>query len=106
MTPRALRLVMLAALLFAVLLGPFSLRAAEATTYKIIDLGTLGGANSMAVAVNATGQVVGLSDNTTGALRGFSWTAAGGMVDLGTFGGSLSSATALNDSGQVVGYAY
>src|SRR5207249_4109348 len=73
-------------------------------TGGMIDLGTLGGSASQAVAVNASGQVVGAS-YTAGdsATRAFSWTAAAGMIDLGTLGGSSSSAEAVNASGQVVG---
>ena len=51
----------------------------------MIDLGTLGGITSHAVAVNESGEVVGdsaIAGDT--ATHAFSWTAAGGMVDLGT----------------------
>ena len=73
----------------------------------MVDLGTLGGNFSSAVAVNNNGQVVGLSDTTASVSpnHAFSWTAAGGMVDLGTLGGANSSAYAVNDNGQVVGTA-
>src|SRR5438094_286512 len=80
----------------------------------MIDLGTLGGMNSLAEAVNDRGQVVGWSDTPadTGVVvaccsvsRAFSWTQAGGVLDLGTLGGSSSTALAVNASGQVVGYA-
>jgi hypothetical protein len=37
--------------------------SAAATTYKAIDLGTLGGATSVATAINATGQLSGDSPN-------------------------------------------
>ncbi len=49
-----------------------------------VDLGTLGGAGSQAVAVNDAGQVVGISQRNweTVYLHAFSWTASGGMVDL------------------------
>jgi probable HAF family extracellular repeat protein len=76
---------------------------AQAGPYTPIDLGTLGGSSSQAVAVNASGQVVGYS-STTGdaATHAFSWTAGRGMVDLGTLGGD-SWARAVNASGQVAG---
>jgi len=70
-----------------------------------VDLGTLGGHNSGAVAVNHNGQVVGTSDLDNGVQHAFSWTPATGMMDLGTFGGPSSSASAVNDSGHVVGDA-
>ena len=77
--------------------------AAVAAAYGALDLGTLGGNSSEAIAVNSTGQVVGGSSTASGATHAFSWTAAGGMVDLGTLGGDYSEAVAVNDSGQVVG---
>ena len=64
----------------------------------MVDLGTLGGDYSEAVAVNDSGQVVGDANG-----HAFSWTAAGGMVDLGTLGGNYSEAVAVNSTGQVVG---
>ena len=73
----------------------------------MVDLGTLGGSSSSAVALNESGQVVGWSNTSSeGSKHAFSWTAAGGMVDLGTLGGSTSDATAVNDNGQIVGSAY
>jgi probable HAF family extracellular repeat protein len=82
--------------------------AAIPTQYRLTDLGTLGGAESYAEALNnATPvQVTGnsfLSDNTS--RRGFIYTAGGSMVsvDLGpnvsTFGNGI------NDDGDVVGTA-
>jgi probable HAF family extracellular repeat protein len=78
-----------------------------------IDLGTLGGASSVAVAVNSTGQVIGVSDTglfdpDTGVSvwHAFSWTARGGMVDLGTNGYRGSTAVAVNDLGQVIGTVF
>jgi probable HAF family extracellular repeat protein len=72
----------------------------------MMDLGTLGGPNSVAVAVNGAGQVVGWSDTTFESdppVHAFSWTRTGGMVDLGTLGGTTSVAVAVNAVGQVVG---
>jgi probable HAF family extracellular repeat protein len=71
----------------------------------MVDLGTLGGTFSEAVAVSASGQVVGGSSLPGDASQhAFSWTEKGGMRDLGTLGGSFSEATAVSASGQVVGY--
>jgi probable HAF family extracellular repeat protein len=72
---------------------------------KLVDLGTLGGRNSGAVAINASGQVAGTAETTDQEDRAFSWTEASGMLPIGTFGGNLSSATAVSASGEVVGGA-
>jgi probable HAF family extracellular repeat protein len=73
--------------------------------YRIVDLGTLGGATSTAEAINEHGQVVGWSDTAGGNRHAFLY-GDGVMQDLGTLtGGSDSYATALNDRGQVVGYS-
>ena len=66
-----------------------------------MNLGSLGGDQSGAVAVNDNGEVVGTSDGHL-----FAWTAGGGMVDLGGLGGGSASPSALNNSGQVVGTGY
>jgi probable HAF family extracellular repeat protein len=87
-------------------MGTSGALAAPPPGWGSIDLGTLGGTQSHAWAVNAAGEVVG--DSTTAddlATHAFSWTAAGGMHDLGTLGGTYSSATAVNTSGQIAGYA-
>lgn len=73
--------------------------------YAVRDLGTLGGAASAAVALSATGQVVGWAETTSGARHAVSWDAAGSVHDLGTLGGATSSAAAVNDLGVVVGSA-
>ena len=73
------------------------------------DLGTLGGRNSEATAINDWSQVVGSSD-----IAGSSVTHAflyqnGAMVDLNTFlpagsGWVLEAATAINSAGEIAGY--
>jgi len=90
---------------------------------QIVDLGTFGGNESMAAAVNSRGQVVGsalnstpdpyslidflfcLSSNGTQA-RAFLWQ-NGEKQDLGTLGtGNDALAFFINDAGQVAGFSY
>jgi probable HAF family extracellular repeat protein len=69
------------------------------------DLGTLGGSDSHALAVNSLGQVVGYSATASGTTHGFLWRSGSGMTDLGALGGSFSLAVAVNDLAQVVGWS-
>jgi len=69
------------------------------------DLGTLGGANGTANAINDAGQVTGNADLPSGLSHAFRWT-KGKMTDLGTLNGDKSSASsAINSQGQIVGYS-
>lgn len=69
---------------------------------KIQDLGTLGGATSEAHGINRNGQVVGVSETSSGP-RAFLWNGTA-MQDLGTLPGDTSSrADAINDQGTVIG---
>jgi probable HAF family extracellular repeat protein len=70
--------------------------------YSLISLGTLGGKSSFAVAINATGQIVGRSETTDGRKHAFLFN-KGMMLDLGTLGGKNSEAYSINASGQIVG---
>lgn len=70
--------------------------------YTVTDLGTLGGTESMAYGINASGQIVGYAFNANQKRRAFLY-ANGQMRDLGTLGGPISTAFAINDAGQVVG---
>ena len=78
---------------------------AQSAPYEAVDLGTLGGRESQAVAISNMGQVVGWSATVSGRQHAFSWTATGGLTDLGTLGGLDSQAVAVNDAGQVVGWS-
>jgi probable HAF family extracellular repeat protein len=74
------------------------------------DLGTLGGPDAMAYAINESGQIVGYSytndtpnpDTGIPTVDPFLW-AGGKMIDLRTLGGTIAYATWLNDRGQVIG---
>jgi probable HAF family extracellular repeat protein len=69
-----------------------------------VELGTLGGAESEAMGINAGGVVVGRADTAAGQGHAFRWL-NGRMEDLGTLpGGSWSSAYAISDNGQIAGY--
>jgi len=76
-------------------------------SYTVIDLGTLGGSQSQANDINASGQVVGVSlrSESVGGWRAFLWQ-DGIMTDLGTLGGDYSRAIGINDVGQIVGHSY
>jgi probable HAF family extracellular repeat protein len=77
-------------------------RLAEARSIR--DLGTLGGANSIARAINQSGQIVGEAETAAGLTHAFIFTPwVGRMQDLGTLGGRFSFAGGLNSRGQVVG---
>jgi probable HAF family extracellular repeat protein len=76
-------------------------------TYAITDLGTLGGPDSYATGINASGQVVGSSYTSNSTSHAFLYS-AGVTIDLNSLipadsGWTLSNANAINDRGQIVG---
>lgn len=68
------------------------------------EIGTFGGATSVAVAVNKNGIAVGQADLADGSVHAFVFR-NGLLRDLGTFGGANSWASGINDRGQIVGTA-
>ncbi|HEX5324162.1 MAG TPA: malectin domain-containing carbohydrate-binding protein [Capsulimonadaceae bacterium] len=93
------------ALIVLAVLAVASLQPAMAATYTIKDLGTLGGAMSVANAVNSNGQIAGQASNSAGSFLGFV-DKSGPLIPTGTLlGGSGSTATGVNSSGVVVGSA-
>lgn len=83
-------------------LSPVLPAQAASRGYTITDLGTLGGAESHAFAINNAGDVVGAALTEAGERHAFLYS-GGVMHDLGTLGGASSTAYAINDAGQVVG---
>jgi probable HAF family extracellular repeat protein len=66
---------------------------------QMTDLGTLGGPNSDARAINDRGQVTGHSETATGGGQAYIWS-KGRMTGLGT---GSQGGEALNNRGQVTG---
>ena len=69
------------------------------------NIGTLGGRDSFARAINNNGQVAGWADTTSGEKHAFLFS-NGTMTDLGTLGGLSSYALGINDNGQIVGESF
>jgi probable HAF family extracellular repeat protein len=76
--------------------------SAAPPAFTIVDLGTLGGAESVAFGVNELGDVVGWSLTRGGQQHACAWYDGVG-TDLGTLGGTASRAWAINDAGTIVG---
>jgi probable HAF family extracellular repeat protein len=75
------------------------------TEAGLVDIGTLGGSNSWAYAINDAGQVAGFSTTPTpGEYHAFVWTPGEGMVDLGNLGDRFIVVRDLNERGEIVGF--
>src|SRR5688500_17884190 len=87
-----LAVVCLLALTFLPLL-PARRGSAQAVTYVVTDLGTLGGTQSVGLGIDECGKVVGESYPTGSTTNHpFLWN-EGSFTDLGTFGGLSGSAS-------------
>ena len=81
------------------------LDAAKAAAYSVTNLGTLGGASSVALGINNFGEVVGYSETTAKQNHAFLYLVGTSLLDLGTLGGPDSYASRISDSGVLVGHA-
>jgi probable HAF family extracellular repeat protein len=94
----------LAAMLVAAALTTASPTFAQAArSYRVKDLGSLGGPYLVGLAMNNHGDVAGYAYLADGTIHAFRWTESGGLEDLGANGGWLSQAFGINDNGDVVG---
>jgi len=69
-----------------------------------IELGTLGGTNSRAFAINERVDITGTAQTTNGAFHAFLWR-QGRLEDLGTLGGRNSYGHAINSAFDIAGVA-
>lgn len=92
--------------LCAASLATVGLSAQAATTYKLTDLGTLGGSESAGQGINNAGQVTGHASLSGNAGTHAFMYSGGTMTDLGTLlGGFYSVGYGINDAGQVTGFS-
>jgi probable HAF family extracellular repeat protein len=80
-------------------------------SYTLTDLGTLGGSESRAYGINASGQVVGSSVVSNNIVTHAFLYSGGDLVDLNTLidpglGWTLHTANGINDNGQIVGQGF
>jgi len=108
---KALLLTIMRPLSAAIALSVLPASASAQVIYTITDLGTIGGPFSGGQAINAVGQVTGLSNvsgtpSSPGPSHAFRSSAYGqpvALMDLGTLGGPTSVGYGINASGQVTG---
>ena len=79
----------------------------NASTGKMIDLGTLGGTFGAASSINDSNQIVGMSTTASGAYHAFLYDGTS-MIDLNSLlpagsGWTLVNATGINNNGDIVG---
>lgn len=72
---------------------------------NMVRLGTFGGANSSAMAINNSDQIAGFYTTSSGYDRAFRYV-SGAMTELGTLGGHWSYANGINNSNVIVGGSY
>jgi len=73
--------------------------------FQLVELGTLGGSNSYAYALNDDGSIVGASETADGYfIHAFLWTQERGMIDLTPDLCGNSWALSINNKSQIVGY--
>ena len=71
----------------------------------MIDIGSVG-EPSGAIAVNNSGQVVGVLVTATGEAHPFIWSEQTGLTDIGTLGGYSTTPYAINEHGQITGHRW
>src|SRR5436190_1637684 len=76
--------------------------ALAATTWTLVDVGTLGGPGSYGAAISNSGIVAGCADTAAGAAHAFIYS-SGEMHDLGEPGSGQSCALGVNNEGVVAG---
>ena len=91
---------------FFVLLSTLLTKSAYSgsVSYRVVELGSLGGTSAQASGVNDRNQAVGSSTLPNGDVHAFFWE-LGVMTDLGTLGGATSHAIRISNQGHIVGSA-
>jgi probable HAF family extracellular repeat protein len=78
---------------------------ADLPEYQMKDLGTLGGSESTAAAINNAGQVAGTATTAAGVVHAFIADGDGPMHDLGDMDRGGVHVTDINEVGQITGWA-